>query len=273
MIRRCPRRIQFATAGTIAAGRVAAVLLACCACGGLRNVSAADKAPLSAARLKELANQAIRFGQAQSDPALNRMNGDTMEVKDVGVLMAMDRDIDNPYVRLFVEQIEIDLRRRQLFQRPTSRQLMEPYYVKMEQLIAKKLAAIENSKLSDNDRAAELEKLDDQSMKTFEAGLQAVARSVGKAKFMFVAASGAQMHDVKLAASQKATIDVVRQTTASLLKDAGAAEADYPWSSYQGGETVSMLGDYFCRIRLDGKQATFSKKVGEKTTQLEFPDP
>jgi hypothetical protein len=185
----------------------------------------------------------------------------------------MDRDIENPYVRVFVDQIEIDLRRRQLFQRPNSRQLMEPYFVKMEQLVAKKLAAIENSKLSDDDRATEIGKIDDQLMKTFEAGLQAVARSVGKTGFMFIAAGADQMHDVKLVATQKATIDVVRQTTASLLKDAGTAEADYPWSSYQGGETVPMLGDYFCRIRLDGKQATFSKKVGEKTTQLEFPDP
>ncbi len=268
MTRRCPRRVRFAWNRLIVL-----TILSYCIAGGLRIASAADKAPLTAARLKELSAQAIRTGQAQSDPAFNRMNGNTMEVKDVGVLMAMDRDIDNPYVRLFVEQIEIDLRRRQLFQRPSSRQVMEPYFVKMEQFIAKKLALIENTKLSANDRATELGKLDDQSMKTFEAGLQAVARSVGKTKFTFIAAGADQMHDVKLVASQKATIDVVRQTTASLLKDAGAAEADYPWSSYQGGETVPMLGDYFCRVRLNGKQATFSKKVGEKTTQLEFPDP
>jgi len=248
-------------------------IFSCCVGGGVRNVSAADKPPLSAARLKELVAKAIRSGEIQSEPALNRMNGDTMEVKDVGVLMAMDRDIDNPYVRVFVDQAEIDLRRRQLLQRPSSRQVMEPYYVKMEQIVAKKLAAIENSKLSDDDRATELGKLDDQMMKTYEDGLQAVATSVGRAKFVFVAASASQLHDVKLVASQQATIDLVRQTTASLLKDAGTAEADFPWTSYQAGETAPMLGAYFCRVRLNGKQATFSKKVGDKTEQLEFPDP
>jgi len=268
MIRHFPRRTLFA------ASRAVAIAIVLCCCGEFAHSAfAADKPALSAARLKELASKAIRSGEIQFTPPHNAMNGDTMEVNDVFIFQLRDRDAEDPYVRIFLDQVEIDLRRQYLLQRQSSRQLMEPYYVKMEQIVGKKLAVVEDAKLSDDDRAAALEKLDGELMKTYEAGLQAVAISVGRARFAFMVGAADQSHDVKLVASEKATIDMVRQTTASLLKDAGRDEADFPWSSYQAGETARLLGDYYCRVRLNGKQTTLTKKVGEKTDQLDFPDP
>lgn len=266
MIRRCPRKFRLA-----ANDLVAIAILTCCGAG---SACAADKPTLSAARLRELAIQAIRAGAIQYTPPKNQMNGDAMEVCDVFVYQMADRDAQDPYVQVFLDQVEIDLRRKHLLQRASSRQIMEPFYAKMEQIVAKKLAAIENTKLSDDDRDTELGRLSDELMKTYEQGLQAVAKSVGRARFSFAAPGAAdKSHDVKLAASQQATIDMVRQTTASLLKDAGKDEADFPWSSYQAGETASLLGSYYCRVRLNGKQATLTKKVEEKTDTLVFPDP
>jgi len=65
----------------------------------------------------------------------------------------------------------------------------------------------------------------------------------------------------------------VRQTTAALLHDAGKQEKDFPWTSYQQGDTATLSGNYYCRIRLNGKVATVNKRVGPKTDELDFPDP
>ncbi len=78
---------------------------------------------------------------------------------------------------------------------------------------------------------------------------------------------------MKLVASKGATIDFVHQTTAELLHDAGKPDKDFPWTSYQQGETATLSGVYYCRVRLNGKETTVTKRVGEKTEELAFPDP
>jgi hypothetical protein len=251
----------------------AIVIASCVLCGAASVASAADKAPLSAARLKVWANWAIRTRAIQFDPPRNRVAGDTMEVEDVAVLSATEHDADNLYVRALMDQIEIELRREQLLQRANSRRIMEPFYAKMEQIVAKKLALVEDAKRSADDRDAKTNELNDQLMAAYSDGLTAVAKSINLAKFEFVAEAPSRSGYVTLVASPGTTIDMVRPLTAGLLKEAGVAEADYPWSSYKAGDTASLLGAYYCRISLNGRQAIVSKKVGQTMTTLEFSNP
>jgi hypothetical protein len=234
---------------------------------------ASDPPPFSAAQLRELVAQSLKSGWIKSDPAKNRIEGDTLLVKDAGVVDRMDADAENPYVHVFYDQVEIELRRQQLFTRRSSRQAMEPYFSKMDDLVAKKLAVVQDSKLNDEARADKLDKLDEQLNKTYEDGLLAVAKSLGLKKSEFIAEGAAPAHDVRLVASRGATIDIVRRTTAVLLKDVGKSEDDFPWTSYQANDTAPLIGAYYCRIRLRGKQAAFTKKVAENTERLDFPDP
>jgi hypothetical protein len=111
----------------LAASRAVAIAIVLWCCGEFAHSAfAAEKPPLSAARLKELASKAIRSGQIQFTPPHNAMNGDTMEVNDVFVFELEDRDAQDPYVRVFLDQVEINLRRQYLLQRQRSRQIMEP---------------------------------------------------------------------------------------------------------------------------------------------------
>jgi hypothetical protein len=272
MIRHCPLRLCLETvARRVSEGRLAFALI-----GGLAlcvPVVAADLPALSAARLKELATDAIRTGKVHPIAGKTQIEGDSLTVSDSGTEEEGERDAENPYVRVFLDQVGIDVRRQYLLKRDTSRRTIEPYYAKMEQVVAKKLAVVEVKKLSDDDRAEQIGKLDEQMHAIYNDGLQAVAKSLGLKEAVFLAGAALNPHPVKLTASQGATIDMVRQTTASLLKDAGQAEQSFPWTSYQAGDTPDLLGVYYCRIRLGDKQATLSKTVAKNTNELRFPDP
>jgi hypothetical protein len=235
--------------------------------------TAADRPVLTAARLKELSTDAIRAGKVHPIPGKTEIEGGILEVSDAGTEEESERDAENPYVRVFLDQVGIDVRRQYLLKRDTSRRTIEPYYAKMEQIVARKLAVVEDTKLSDDDRAAELGKLDEQMHAIYNDGLQAVAKALGLKEALFLSGAAATPHPVKLTASQGATIEMVRQTTASLLKDAGQPEKDFPWTSYQAGDSPDLLGIYYCRISLGGRQATLSKTVAKNTTELRFPDP
>jgi hypothetical protein len=268
MIRLCRLSVQFGS--RVSTG---SVLLICLLWGGSSDAIGADKPGLSFARLKEIVAHSIRTGAVEENPGKTTIEGDTLKVHDASIKEDPGNDAESPYVRVFLDQVEIEFRRQHLLRRQRSRQTIEPYYVKMEGIVAKKLALIEDSKLSDDDRNTRLGDLDEQMMKTYNEGMQAVAKSLGLAKAEFLVEGAATSHDVKLVASTGATIDLVRQTTAWLLKDAGKAESDYPWTSYEAGGTAQLIGAYYCRIRLNGKEATFSKKVVENTDRLVFPDP
>ncbi len=234
---------------------------------------AADAAPLTAAKVKQRALDAIKSGAVQFKAPNNRIEGRTMMVNLAPIPDEQDADTQNPLVKLFYDQVEIELLRTQLLKRQSSRRVMEPYYAKMEELIAKKLAVAQDGKLEQQARDDQLEKLDETYQKTLSDGLQAVAVSIGMENFQFLNGAAQDAHDVKLVAPTGATIDVVRQTTAGILHDAGKTDKDFPWTSYQAGDTATMSGAYYCRIRLGGKEATFNKRVGAKTDQLDFPNP
>ncbi len=272
MIRHCPLRLCLETiARSVSEGRLAFALI-----GGSAlcvPVVAADQPALSAARLKELATDAIRTGKVHPITGKTEIEASTLTVSDSGTEEEAERDAENPYVRVFLDQVGIDVRRQYLLKRDISRRTIEPYYAKMEQVVAKKLAVVEDTKLSDDERAEQLGKLDEQMHAIYNDGLQAVAKSLGLKEAVFLACAAANPHPVKLTASQGATIDMVRQTTASLLKDAGQAEQSFPWTSYQAGDTPDLLGIYYCRIRLGDKQATLSKTVAKNTNELRFPNP
>ena len=272
MIRRCPLRLCLETvARSVSEGRLAFALI-----GGLAlcvPVVAADQPALSAARLKELAIDAIRTGKVHPTAGQTQIEGDTLKVSDAGTEEETERDAENPFVRVFLDQVGIEVRRQSLLKRDTSRRTIEPYYAKMEQVVAKKLAVVEDKKLTDDERAEQLGKLDDQMRAIYNDGLQAVAKALGLKEAVFVYGAAFRPHPVKLTASQGATIDMVRQTTASLLKDAGQAEQSFPWTSYQAGDTPDLLGIYYCRIRLGDKEATLSKTVAKNTNELRFPNP
>jgi hypothetical protein len=241
--------------------------------GASSDSRAADKPGLSYARLKELVAHSIKTGAVTEVPGRTHIEGNSLKVNDAFAAEMMDADLADPYVGAFFDQVAIEFRRQHLLQRQRSKQTIEPYYVKMEGIVAKKLAVIEDKKLSGDDRNAKMQDLSEQMQKIYDEGMQAVAKSLGLTKAEFLVGAASEAHDVQLVGTKGATIDLVRQTTAWVLKDAGKAEQDYPWTSYQAGETVPLIGSYFCRIRLNGKQATASKNVGERTTRLEFPDP
>jgi hypothetical protein len=268
MIRLCPLSSRFG-----ANLKTSSMLLAGLLLGASSDSRAADKPGLSYARLKELVAHSIKTGAVTEVAGRTHIEGNSLQVNDAYAVEMMDADLADPYVGAFFDQVAIEFRRQHLLQRQRSKQTIEPYYVKMEGIVAKKLAVIEDKKLSDDDRNTKLQDLSEQMQKIYDEGMQAVAKSLGLAKAEFLAGAASGAHDVQLLATKGATIDLVRQTTAWVLKDAGKVEQDYPWTSYQAGETVPLSGSYFSRIRLNGKQATASKSVGERTTRLEFPDP
>ncbi len=262
-------RLRTAANSRLIAGLIAAAAVSVVGQGDLRG---ADKAPLTYARLKELSAYAIKTGAVTPIPGKAIPEGNMLKVKDVMIKEEMEFD-QNPYIRVYFEQIENDLRRQHLLQRQTSRQTMQPYFGKMDAVVAKMLAVVEDSKLSREDKDTKLNELSVQLQDVYKQGMDAVAKSMGLAEAQFLAGAGLDSHPVQLMATKGATIDMVRQTTAWVLKDAGTSEKDYPWASYQAGETVQLIGSYYCRVSLNGKQATTSKKVGEQTMRLEFPDP
>jgi hypothetical protein len=237
------------------------------------NLYAADPPQLTAAKVKKMALDAIRTGAVRYQPAKNRIEGRTMLVDEASIPDEADADVQNPLVKIFYDQVELELLRKDLLQRQSSRQVMAPYYAKVEEIIGKKLTVAQDTKLNDDSRDDQLSKLDEQEQTTLSDGLTAVAKSIGLDGIQFQASSGLDVRDVKLVASKGATLDFVRQTTALLLHDAGKQDKDFPWTSYQPGETASLAGVYYCRVRLNGKEATLTKRVGAKTEELEFPDP
>jgi hypothetical protein len=236
-------------------------------------LQAAGSAPFTFDQLKQLAAKSLKSGWVIPVGGKNQIQRDVLEVLDAGALDMMDSDTQDLYVHAFYDEVAIELRRQKLFSRQSSRQTLEPYLSKMEDVVAQKLAVIENQKLSDSARADQLDKLDGQMQHIYEDGLRAVAKSLGLKDFEFISEGAAAPRDVKLHASQGATIEMVRLTTAKLLKEAGKPENDFPWTSYQPDDTASMLGTYYCRIKLGDKQATVTKKVTEKTDRLDFADP
>ena len=142
-----------------------------------------------------------------------------------------------------------------------------------KELIGKKLAVAQDTKLTDDARFEQMSKLEEQQQTTLSDGFTAVAKSIGMEGFDYSASGAGTGREVKLVASKGATIDFVHQTTAELLHDAGKQDKDFPWTSYQQGETATLSGVYYCRVRLNGKETTVTKRVGEKTEELAFPDP
>ena len=90
-----------------------------------------------------------------------------------------------PLVKVFYDEVEIELLRGELLQRQASRQIMAPYYAKMEATLSKKIAVLQDAKLEPQARDDQLDKLEEQSRKTLSDGLQAVATSIGMEKFEF----------------------------------------------------------------------------------------
>ncbi len=250
-----------------------AVLIALLIAAPLR---AADPPKLDAAKLKQRAQEAIRTGAVQYKPANNRIEGQRDDCRNGGHSRrkpTLTRKDPSP-AEIFYDQVEIELLRKDLLRRQSSHQIMEPYYKKAEAIIAKSLAVAQDPKLTDDARNDQLFKLDGEQSDALQGeGLTAVAKSIGMELPPAAASGAAPGHDVKLVAAKGATIDMVRQTTASLLHDVGKPEKDFPWTSYQQGDTATLSGNYYCRIRLNGKEATFNKRVGPKTDELDFPNP
>ncbi len=67
---------------------------------------------------------------------------------------------------------------------------MEPYYAKAEELIGKRLAVAQDTKLTDDARFEQMSKLEEQQQTTLSDGFTAVAKSIGMKGFDY-SASGA----------------------------------------------------------------------------------
>jgi hypothetical protein len=240
-----------------------------------RPVVAADKVNITLERLKQLTKEALDKGWIDYTPPSNQFDGNVLRVSDIGFLQGNEETImsEDAYIAIFFQQVAIDLRRRYLFKLDSSRRVIEPYYQKMEKIVTQELVAMQDKTLTEEMFNAKMDELEPQIQQAFETGLTAVARSVGKQRFEFVNSGGIDAHDVKLVGPEGASIDLVPQTTAMIYKGAGAKEDELPWISYQANETVGLSGTYYCRISLNGKQQTFTKKVAKTTTALEFPKP
>jgi len=103
--------------------------------------------------------------------------------------------------------------------------------------------------------------------------MQAVANRSGWRKRNFWSRGAATVARLSSWSPQPVRRSISPPNNRWLLKDAGKAEMTYPWTSYEAGGTAQLNGAYYCRIRLNGKEATFSKKSVENTDRLVFPDP
>jgi len=109
-------------------------------------------------------------------------------------------------------------------------------------------------------------------MKTNDEGIKpSQNRSLAKAEFLVEGA--ATSHDV-----QSGRLKPVRRSISSANNQLAPQGCRQSGKCYRGpatkaGGTAQLIGASYCRIRLNGKEATFSKKVVENTDRLVFPDP
>ena len=93
---------------------------------------AGDPPQMTAARLKKQVLAAIHTGAVQYEPAQNEITNRRMIVTVASVPDASDSDLQDPLVKVFYDQLELELLRKDLLKRQRSRQIMEPYYAKAE---------------------------------------------------------------------------------------------------------------------------------------------
>ena len=266
MNRPCSSRISFAL--NCALG----VMIFCC-CFTV-NAANARGEELTETRLTQLAADAIRSGSFEVTIPKNFWNGKVLEVRDAEVYVTFDEQND-PYVHLLVQQMQNNLRRDDLLHYTQTKQIMKPFFDKMDGLVGKEIAVVQDQSLNADNRANELGKLDDQIGSAYQDGLNAVAKSIGATSFEFNHGA-ARRRPISLHWSpRRAEIDMLRSSIVSFLKNAGQPEADFPWVHYKAGDvaTAELLGTYSFRIDFGGRQATFKRNITKDTQQVKLPNP
>ncbi|HEV3344905.1 MAG TPA: hypothetical protein VG125_31295 [Pirellulales bacterium] len=113
--------------------------------------SPASGAPVTIKQLRTLAVEALRDGDVAYSPPWNKVAGRILWVKDAGPLSdrpgsaALDYWFDggDPLKAVFLDQLAIEIRRQRLFAGTRRQLIIEPYYRRMEEVVAAELAIVQ----------------------------------------------------------------------------------------------------------------------------------
>jgi hypothetical protein len=119
--------------------------------GAALAVSSASAAPVTIKQLRTLASEALRDGDVAYSAPWNKVAGRILWVKDAGPQSdrpgsaSLDYWFDggDPLKAVFLDQLAIEIRRQRLFAGTRRQPIIEPYYRRMEEIVAAELAIVQ----------------------------------------------------------------------------------------------------------------------------------
>jgi hypothetical protein len=139
------------------------------------------------AQIRSLAVDAVRDGDVAFARPWSKIVGKMLWVKDAGPAddpsgTNFDYWVDggDPLKAVFLDQLAIELRRQHLFARPRNREIMAPYYEKMEAIVAAELSAVQQAG-DDDEKQHQLDERLRELGDVLQTGIDACALDMGLA--------------------------------------------------------------------------------------------
>ncbi|HVA46972.1 MAG TPA: hypothetical protein VNH11_11445 [Pirellulales bacterium] len=245
-------------------------------------------------QIEQAVAQALRGQGLVFEAPKVSVSGGTLHVTDVELKVETMRALA-PLEELVAELVKINLRRRQRFERPADRPMMDQIYLRMEAALRQQLdtlrrsgaatvAARRASLAEAAGKASEQEPpvqpvrspLGRQLDAVLQQGINECAKRMGNLRIEYHRGQNAEPASdrprVRLVAPPDTTIEFVYNTDHKLWSLAGRSEDAYPWKSHTAGDRVSLSGGYWFRLTYpSGVRASSYKKVAANDTELRFP--
>ncbi|HQU46700.1 MAG TPA: hypothetical protein PK867_28095, partial [Pirellulales bacterium] len=150
--------------------------------------AAARAAEITFNQIRALAVESLRSGDVAYTPPSNKIVGRMLWVKDAGPFADDPDGVSLDYwlaggdllKAVFLDQLAIEIRRQHLFARSRSQQVMEPYYRRMEAVVAAELTLAQQPG-DDDEKQRQLDERLRQLGDLLQNGIEACTREMGLA--------------------------------------------------------------------------------------------